>query len=179
MKNYQKITSDEIIPKFKEKFGYKNSMATPKITKVSINVGVGLGQTNNKIYDVAEKTLKTISGQKPVFRHARMAISGFKLRQGAKIGLMVTLRGKRMEDFITRFIHLVIPRFRDFRGLDNKSFDEKGNYSIGITEQTVFPEIKYEEIEIIHGMQINFTTSAKNKIEAQEIFKLLGFPFKK
>lgn len=179
MKDYHQTLMNNIRGEFKKKFAYANDLAIPKIIKVTINVGVGQGQTNSKIYDIVEKTLSNISGQQPVFRFARKAIAGFKLRQGAKIGLMVTLRGQRMKDFIIRFVNLVLPRLRDFRGLSDKSFDGQGNYCLGISEQTVFPEIKYEEVELIHGLEINFTTSARNKTEAKELLTLWGFPFKK
>ncbi|EKD56294.1 MAG: 50S ribosomal protein L5 [uncultured bacterium] len=179
MKNYNELYNEIVLPKMMEKFGYKNIYATPKITKVSINIGVGQGQINPKFYDVADKTLQLITGQKPSYTVSRKAISGFKLREGIKVGLVVTLRGKKMSDFIYRLIHIVLPRIRDFRGLNTNSFDRNGNYSIGLKEQIVFPEIKYDEVELSHGLQINIVTSSKNADQTKELLTLIGFPFKK
>jgi large subunit ribosomal protein L5 len=179
MKNYNDLYKEVIVPNMQEKFAYSNVMEIPKITKVVINIGVGQSQVNPKILQVAENTLITISGQKPKYCLSKKAISGFKLRQGQKVGLAVTLRGKKMQDFIYRLIHIDLPRIRDFRGLDSKGFDHSGNYNIGIKEQIVFPEIKYDEVELTHGMEITIVTSAKNDEQASELLTLMGFPFKK
>lgn len=179
MKKYHELYNQVVCPGMKEKFGYANNLAVPKILKASINIGTGQGQTNPKFYEVAEDTIKSITGQKPHYTLSRKAISGFKLRKGIKVGLQVTLRGHRMEDFIERLIHIVLPRFRDFRGLNDKSFDASGNYSIGIREQIVFPEIKYDQVELIHGLEVTIVTSAKNNQECYELLSLFGFPFKK
>lgn len=177
MQTLKEIYQQKVLPEMKRKFGYQNDLAVPKIIKVSINLGLGEAQTNPKLLTMGEKTLKLITGQKPRYCLSRQAIAGFKLRKGSKIGLQVTLRGQRMRDFLERLIHLVLPRMRDFRGLNPRSFDGQGNYTLGIKEQVVFPEIKYDEIELTHGLEITINTSAKTDEEAKELLTLLGFPF--
>lgn len=168
----------EIIPKLKEKFGYKNSFAVPRLEKVVLNVGLGSGLKEKSYLELIENNLKRISGQKPVQNKARKSISGFKIREGMIVGASVVLRGKRMYDFIVRLVGATLPRVRDFRGLSVKSIDEQGNFSLGIKEYTVFPEIKMDEVERLHGLQISVSTTAKDKKEGLELLKLLGFPFK-
>ncbi len=171
---YKKIA----VPKMKEKFGYKNDMAVPKIVKVVVNTGVGSIKDEKQI-EVIEKQLALIAGQKPAKRPAKKSIASFKIRQGALAGYSVTLRGQRMYDFLDRLIAIAIPRIGDFRGLNPDAVDEAGNFSIGIKEHTIFPEIGEEEIKMIFGFQATIVTSAKTKKEALELFRLLGFPFSK
>lgn len=179
MNNIDKTYQEIVLPKMKEKFGYKNIFEIPRITKVVVSTGIGQSQINPKFATVAENTLKLITGQKPKYCLSRKAISGFKLRMGIKVGLTTTLRGEKMKDFLSRLINIVLPRIRDFRGLNNKSFDKNGNYNLGIKEQTVFTEIKFDEVEITHGLEITIVTSAKTPKEALELLTLYGFPFKK
>lgn len=171
---YQK----EIIPKMKEKFGFKNDLRVPRFVKAIVHVGVGRSKEDPKLFGIVENTLKTITGQKPSVRVARKAISGFKIKKGDKIGLMVTLRNQRMYDFIEKLIRIVLPRIRDFRGLEAKAIDKQSNLNIGIKEQVVFPEIKPDQIEKMHGLQVTLVTTAERQEEAKELFKLAGFIFK-
>ena len=171
---YQK----EVIPALKEKFGYKNNLAVPKINRVVINVGTGPGLKDPKFNDVVEGTLIRIAGQRPVKTTAKKSISNFKIRQGLVVGMMVTLRGKRMYDFVDKLINITLPRVRDFRGLETRSVDPQGNLNLGFKEHIAFPEIKSDEVEKIHGLQITLVTTAKTKEEGLELFKLLGFPFR-
>jgi len=174
---YQK----EIAPALQKQLGIKNPMAIPKITKISINVGIGsyTKRENNKDYSHIVENIKAIAGQAPVVTKASKAISNFKLREEDPIGVMVTLRGKRMYDFLNKLINIVFPRVRDFRGLSPKSFDGNGNYSVGFKEHTVFPEIKPDDVIKYHGLQIIIGTSAKDNETAYELLKSFGFPFKK
>ena len=167
----------EVQPVLKEKFGYKNNMAVPGIEKVVVNVGTGPGLKDPKFNEVVYDTLTRITGQKPVKTKAKKSISNFKIRAGLVVGTMVTLRGKRMNDFVDKLINITLPRVRDFRGLDTKSVDAQGNLNISFKEHVSFPEIKADEVEKIHGLQVTIVTSAKNKEEGLELFKLLGFPF--
>ncbi len=171
---YNKIA----VPELKKKFGYKNNMAIPRIVKVVINTGVGSIKDEKQI-EVIEKQLALIAGQKPTKRLAKKSIASFKLRQGSLTGLSVTLRGKRMHDFLERFINIAIPRIGDFRGLNSKAVDGAGNFTIGIKEHTIFPEISEEDIRMIFGLEATIVTTAKTRDEALELFRLLGFPFKK
>lgn len=163
----------------KEKLQIKNSMAIPKIAKVVINVGIGKTKENPKFKDIVEENLKSITGQKPKITKAKKAISGFKIRQGDNVGEVVTLRGKRMYDFIYKLANIVLPRVRDFRGLDEKGFDKSGNYNLAIKEQIFFPEIVHEKAEVLHGLLISITTTVKNKDEGKILLETFGFPFKK
>ncbi len=169
----------EIVPALKKHFSINNSMAVAKIEKVVVNIGTGHGLKDAKYNEVFLNTLQRITGQKPVSTTAKKSISNFKIRQGLVVGMMVTLRGKRMYDFLDKLINITLPRVRDFRGLDEKSIDKKGNLNIGFKEHICFPEIKSDEVEKIHGLQITIVTSAKNKEEGLELFRLIGFPFKK
>ena len=162
----------------KERFGYKNNLAVPKILKVVVNTGTGKALKNEKMQEAIAKNLAIITGQKPIFTLAKKAVSGFKTRKGMIIGLKVTLRGKRMYDFLDRLIKAALPRIRDFRGIPEKSIDKEGNLTIGIKEHIIFPEIAQEEIKIFFGLEITIVTNAKKREEAVELFKLLGFPIK-
>lgn len=169
----------EVVPAMQKKFGIENVMAVPKISKVVINVGVGKMTKDDKFLDKAVRDLGLLSGQKPVFRKAKKSISGFKLREGMNVGITVTLRGRLMYDFIDRFINLALPRSKDFRGIETKHFDKNGNLNVGLKEHSIFPEIHYESLKDIFGLQITITTTAKNKEEGIELLRLIGFPLKK
>lgn len=168
----------EIIPAMKEKFGYKNNLAVPKIEKVVINTGFSPITRDEKFQEGISQDMTLITGQRASFRQAKKSIAGFKTRQGMKVGLAVTLRGKRMYDFLDRLIHVVLPRGRDFRGLDEKSIDQNGNLNIGIKEQIIFPEISTENARNFFGLEISIVTTAKEKKQGKELFRLLGFPIK-
>ncbi len=168
----------EITPKLMEKFAYKNIMQVPKIEKIIINVGVGEAIQNPKAMDGAVNDLMAITGQKPIITKAKKSIAGFKLREGMPIGCKVTLRGERMYDFLYRLINIVLPRVRDFRGVSPQAFDGRGNYSLGIKEQTIFPEIEYDKIDKIRGLEVVIVTTAKTDEEARELLKSMGMPFR-
>lgn len=168
----------EITPKLMEKFAYKNIMQVPKIEKIIINIGVGEAIQNPKAMDGAVNDLMAICGQKPVITKAKKSIAGFKLREGMPIGCKVTLRGDRMYDFLYRLINIVLPRVRDFRGVSPQAFDGRGNYSLGIKEQTIFPEIEYDKIDKIRGLEVVIVTTAKTDEEARELLKSMGMPFR-
>jgi len=176
---FKELYQKEILPKMKEKFGYKNNMAAPKISKVTLNVGVGRFSKDEAYLKEVEKTLINISGQKPVRIKAKQSISGFKIREGMIVGIKVILRNQRMEDFIEKLVHITFPRTRDFRGLSLKSIDKQGNFTIGIKEHLAFPEIHPDAVDNVHGLEICISTTAKTKEEGMELFKLTGFPFKK
>lgn len=176
--NLQEKYKKQIIPAMKEVFGYKNDMAVPKITKVVINTGIGKFRDNNSALEDIENGLTMIGGQKPVFTLARQSIASFKTRQGMKVGLRITLRGRRMYDFLERLINFALPRGRDFRGLDPKIVDRLGGLTIGIKEHIIFPEISSEEVRTIFGFEICVATNAKNREEGLELFRLMGFPIK-
>lgn len=168
-----------VVPEMVKEFGYKNIMQVPTLEKVVINVGLGVASSNAKMLDAAVKELAAISGQKPVITKAKKSIAAFKLRQGVSIGCMVTLRRKKMFEFLDRLFHAALPRIRDFRGFSPKAFDGRGNYALGIKEQLIFPEIKYDEIFAVHGMNIVIVTTAASDLEGRSLLKHLGFPFKK
>ncbi len=172
--HYQK----EIVPNLKEKLGYKSVMEVPKLEKITINMGVGEASKDKKILENALNDLEAISGQKPVITKAKQAVSTFKIREQYPIGCKVTLRGNKMYDFFERLINLAIPREKDFRGLNQKSFDGMGNYNLGIKEQIIFPEIDYDKIDKLRGMDIAITTSAKTDNEAKELLESFNFPFR-
>ena len=172
--HYQK----EIVPNLKEKLGYKSVMEVPKLEKITINMGVGEASKDKKILENALNDLEAISGQKPVVTKAKQAVSTFKIREQYPIGCKVTLRGNKMYDFFERLINLAIPREKDFRGLNQKSFDGMGNYNLGIKEQIIFPEIDYDKIDKLRGMDISITTSAKTDNEAKELLESFNFPFR-
>jgi len=168
----------EIAPALAKEFGIKNAMAIPKIDKVVLNMGVGESIGNSKVMDAAVEELGNITGQKPVITKAKKSIAAFKLRQGMNIGAMVTLRGERMYEFLDRLISVALPRVRDFRGISAKAFDGRGNYTLGIREQLIFPEIDFNKIDKTRGMNISIVTTAKNDEEGRALLRLLGFPFK-
>lgn len=168
----------EIIPALMKKFGYKSIMQVPKLDKIVINIGLGDTKENPKSLDNAIADLESITGQKPIITKARKSIAAFKLREGANIGCKVTLRKDKMYDFAYKLFNVALPRVRDFRGVSNNSFDGKGNYSLGIKEQLIFPEIEYEKIDKIRGMDIIFVTTANSDEEAKELLALLGMPFR-
>jgi len=169
---------EEIVPKLREKFEYKNIMEVPKVTKVCLNQGLGQAIQDKKILETALEEMTKIAGQKAVATQARKAISNFKLREGMNIGARVTLRGDKMYEFIDRLVSVSLPRVRDFQGINGKSFDGKGNYSFGITEQIIFPEINIDKVSKMLGMDITFVTTAKTDEEAKELLKEIGLPFK-
>ncbi|HBK54216.1 50S ribosomal protein L5 [Syntrophomonas wolfei] len=169
---------NDIVPKMMEKFQYDNIMQVPKVERVVVNIGVGEAIQNPKALDGAVNDLSIISGQKPVITRARKSIAGFKLREGMAIGCKVTLRGERMYDFLDRLINLALPRVRDFRGVSPQAFDGRGNYSLGIKEQTIFPEIDYDKIDKIRGLEVIMVTTAKTDEEARELLKSMGMPFR-
>lgn len=175
----QTFYKEKIVPKLKEEFGYKNIHAVPTVKTVTLNVGLGAGMKDAKYIETAEQTLTRISGQKPISTKARKSIAGFKIREGNVVGMKVTLRGKRMWDFLEKFIKVSLPRVRDFRGLPQTSFDGNGNYSVGLKEHVAFPEIKNEEIDLIHGIQVTISTSAHTDAESKALLTNLGLPLKK
>ena len=179
MANLKQKFNKEMVPALQEKLGMNNVMAVPRLKKVVINMGVGQALTDKKHLTSAVADLESIAGQKVVTTKARKSVASFKIREGYPIGCKVTLRGERMYDFIERLINIAIPRERDFRGLNPKSFDGQGNYSFGIKEQIIFPEINYDNIDNIRGMDICINTSANNKEEAKALLEVLEFPFKK
>ncbi len=170
---------EEVVPKLMEKFEYKNRMQVPRLKKICLNMGLGEAVQNPKIIDQAVEELAIISGQRPTVRRARKSIAAFKLREGMPIGVMVTLRKQRMYDFLTRLINVALPRVRDFRGVPRRGFDGRGNYTLGINDHTIFPEIDPNKVEKIKGMNITLVTSAETDEEAFELLKLLGMPFKR
>lgn len=169
----------EIVPKLTEKFGYKNKMAAPKLIKATVNVGVGRFSKEKAYIENVENTLKKITGQKPVLTEAKKSIASFKIRQGMIVGAKVTMRGRKMYDFIEKLIQITFPRSRDFRGISPKAIDGQGNITVGIKEHIAFPEVSVDEVDKIHGLEVCITTSAKTKEEGLELFKLMGMPFKK
>ncbi len=177
--NLRETFNKELLPQLKDKLGFNNVMAVPKLTKVVINMGVGEALTDKKHLESAVNDLELIAGQKAVITKASKSVASFKLREGWPVGCKVTLRGDRMYDFIERLVNIAIPRERDFRGLNPKSFDGQGNYSMGIKEQIIFPEINYDNIDKIRGMDICINTSASNNEDAKALLEALNFPFKK
>ena len=169
----------EVAPALMKKFGYKSVMQIPKLDKIVINVGCGEARENSKVVDAIISDLSQITGQRPVVCRAKKSVANFKLREGMPIGVKVTLRGERMYEFLDRFFNLALPRVRDFRGINANSFDGRGNYAMGIKEQLIFPEIEYDKIDKVRGMDINFITTAKTDEEAKELLSLLGAPFAK
>lgn len=170
---------EEIVPSLKEQFNYANSMEIPKLDKIVINMGVGEGASNSKMLEAAVADLEIITGQKPVITKAKKAIAGFKLREGQGIGCKVTLRGDNMYNFLDKLISITLPRVRDFRGISSKSFDGRGNYTLGLNEQLIFSEIEYDNVVKVRGMDIVFVTTAKTNDEALALLKGFGMPFKK
>ena len=168
---------NEAVPALKQKFGYKNPMEVPKLSKVIINMGLGDCKDNSKALEAAVAELTQISGQKPLVTKAKKSVANFKVREGQNVGAKVTLRGARMEEFMDKLVSIVLPRVRDFRGVSTKAFDGRGNYALGVKEQLIFPEIEYDKVEKIRGMEMIFVTTAKTDEEAKELLRLLGMPF--
>ena len=175
----KEMYASEVAPALQKKFGYKSVMQIPKFDKIVINVGCGEAKDNSKVVDAIMTDLATITGQKPVECKAKKSVANFKLREGMTIGVKVTLRGDRMYEFMDRFFNLALPRVRDFRGINGNSFDGRGNYAMGIKEQLIFPEIEYDKIDAVRGMDICFVTTAETDEEAKELLTLMGAPFAK
>jgi len=169
----------EIVPQLKAGLGYNNVMQLPKLEKIVLSIGLGEAIQNHKALEAAERDLTTISGQHPVITRAKKSVASFKVRTGMPIGMMVTLRGKRMYDFFDRLVNVALPRFRDFRGVPMDSFDGQGNYSLGMREQIIFPEIDYAKVDKVRGFQVTIVTTAKNDDEARSLLGLMGMPFRK
>jgi large subunit ribosomal protein L5 len=178
MSNLKNVYSEEIVPRMMKEFNYKNIMQVPRLIKVTVNMGLGEAIQNVKILDSASKELADITGQKPVVTKARKSIASFKLRKDMPIGCMVTLRGDRMFDFLDKLMNSALPRVRDFKGISPKSFDGRGNYTLGIKEQIIFPEIDYDTIDKIKGLNVTITTTANTDEEARFLFRELGMPFR-
>ena len=170
---------NEVVPTMMKEFAYSNIMEVPKLQKVVLNVGLGEANQNIKLLDAAQKELSMMTGQKAVVTKAKKSIASFKLRQGASIGCKVTLRGNKMYEFLDRFISIALPRIRDFKGVSGKSFDGRGNYSVGLKEQFIFPEINYDKVEMVHGLDVTVCTSAKTDKESKALLHYLGMPFRK
>ena len=179
MRRLKEQYTNEIMEAMMKKFGYKNIMQVPKLEKIVINMGVGEAKENKKLLDAAVADLETISGQKAIVTKARKSVANFKLREGMPIGCKVTLRAERMYEFAYRLINLALPRVRDFRGVSQNSFDGRGNYALGIKEQLIFPEIEYDKVDKVRGMDVIFVTTANTDEEARELLTLFGMPFKK
>jgi large subunit ribosomal protein L5 len=175
LQNYYKET---VVPQLKEKFSYENIMEVPKVTKITLNMGVGEAVGYKKVMDRAVGDMTAIAGQKPIVNNARKSVASFKIRDGWPVGCKVTLRRERMYEFLDRLVNIAIPRIRDFRGLNRKSFDGRGNFSMGVKEQIMFPEIDFDQIDVIRGMDITITTTAKSDEEALALLQAFNFPFK-
>ena len=179
MSRLKTLYNDEIIDAMMKKFGYKNVMQVPKLDKIVVNMGVGEAKDNAKVLESAVKDLETITGQKAVLTKAKKSIANFKIREGMPIGCKVTLRGEKMYEFLDRLVNLALPRVRDFRGVNANGFDGRGNYSLGIKEQLIFPEIEYDKVDKVRGMDVIFVTTAKTDEKARELLKLFNMPFAK
>jgi large subunit ribosomal protein L5 len=179
MAKLHEVYKDKVVAELQEKFGFSSVMQVPQIEKITLNMGVGEALADKKILDNAVADLEAISGQKPLITKARKSVAGFKVREGYPIGCKVTLRGERMWEFLERLISIAIPRVRDFRGLNPKSFDGRGNYSMGVREQIIFPEIDFDKVDKVRGMDITITTSANTNDEARALLDAFNFPFKK
>ena len=179
MSRLREVYENEIVEAMTKKFGYKNVMQVPRIDKIVINMGIGEAKENAKILDSAVKDLETITGQKAVLTRAKKSVANFKIREGMPIGCKVTLRGEKMYEFADRLINLALPRVRDFRGINPNAFDGRGNYALGIKEQLIFPEIEYDKVDKVRGMDIIFVTTANTDEEARELLKLFNMPFSK
>ncbi|MBT8060461.1 MAG: 50S ribosomal protein L5 [Xanthomonadales bacterium] len=178
MSRLQSYYRENVVPQLKEKFGYENIMQVPKVTKITLNMGVGEAVGDKKVMDRAVGDMTAISGQKPIVTNARRSVASFKIRDGWPVGCKVTLRRERMYEFLDRLVNVAIPRIRDFRGLNRKSFDGRGNFSMGVKEQIMFPEIDFDQIDVIRGMDITITTNAKTDEEALALLQAFSFPFK-
>ena len=179
MSRLQEKYQNELAGEIQSKLGLKNPMEVPKITKITVNMGVGAAVTDKKVMENARADMEKITGQKPVTRLSRKSVASFKIRDGMPVGCKVTLRRERMYEFLDRLVNIAIPRIRDFRGLNPQSFDKQGNYSLGVQEQIIFPEINYDEIDVLRGMDIVITTTARNPDEGRALLEAFNFPFKK
>lgn len=179
MSRLKEFYQSEVVPKLTQKFGYTSAMQVPRITKITLNMGVGEAVNDKKIIENAVRDLTSIAGQKPVVTKSRLSIAGFKIRENLAIGCMVTLRRERMYEFLDRLVTVALPRIRDFRGVSGRSFDGRGNYNMGLTEQIVFPEIEYDKIDALRGMNISITTTAKTDEEGRALLEAFNFPFRK
>ncbi|ETD72813.1 50S ribosomal protein L5 [Pelistega indica] len=178
MARLQDLYNNKIAGQIKEQFGYKSDMEVPRITKITLNMGVSEAVADKKVIEHAVSDLTKIAGQKPVITKTRKAIAGFKIRENYPIGCMVTLRGQRMYEFLDRLVTIALPRVRDFRGISGRAFDGRGNYNVGVKEQIIFPEIEYDKIDALRGLNISITTTAKTDDEAKALLKAFGFPFR-
>jgi large subunit ribosomal protein L5 len=178
MARLQTLYKEKIVPELVKRFGYKSVMEVPRITKITLNMGVAEAAADKKVMEAATADLTKIAGQKPVVTKSRKAIAGFKIRAGMPIGCMVTLRGQRMFEFLDRFVTVALPRVRDFRGVSGRAFDGRGNYNIGMKEQIIFPEIEYDKVDALRGLNISITTTAKTDEEAKALLAAFKFPFK-
>ncbi|MEZ4439416.1 MAG: 50S ribosomal protein L5 [Polyangiaceae bacterium] len=174
----QTLYGEKVAAALQEKFSYKNKMQVPRLQKIVVNMGLGAAVQNPKIVDSAVEDLRTITGQQPLVRRSRKSIAGFKLREGLPIGAMVTLRSNKMWEFLDRLVNVALPRVRDFKGVSPKGFDGRGNFTMGVREQIIFPEIDYDKVDSIRGMNISFVTTAENNEEGRELLTLLGMPFR-
>jgi len=179
MTRLEKVYSEKVVPELQKAFGYSSSMEIPKLVKISLNIGLGAGTQNSKLVDAAAQELTAIAGQKAVVTKAKKSIAQFKLREGMPIGARVTLRGENMWDFYDRLVTFALPRVRDFRGVPDRGFDGRGNFTMGIKEHTIFPELEIDRIELVKGMNVTVCTTAKTDKEAKMLLDLLGMPFKK
>ncbi len=179
MARLQELFRTELAPELQKKLGLKNPMEVPRVTKITLNMGVGEAVADKKVLENARSDMEKISGQRPIVRNARKSVAGFKIRENFPIGCKVTLRRERMYEFLDRLVSIAIPRIRDFRGLNPRSFDKQGNYSMGITEQIIFPEINFDEIDALRGMDITITTTARNPAEGRALLEAFNFPFRK
>jgi large subunit ribosomal protein L5 len=179
MAHMKEVYKSEVVPALQQEFKYSSAMQVPRIKKITLNMGVGEALTDKKLLDNAVADLQLLSGQKPVVTKARRSVAGFKVREGYPIGCKVTLRGERMWEFFERLVGIAIPRIRDFRGLSDKSFDGRGNYSMGVKEQIIFPEIEYDKVDKIRGLDITITTTAKTDDEGRALLRAFSFPFRK
>ncbi len=177
MARLEETYKKDILPRLMEKFGYKNPMQVARVVKIHLNMGVSSAKKDPKSLDVAKKSLALITGQQPVVTRAKQSIAGFSLREGMKIGCMVTLRGKRMYEFLDRLLNLAIPRIRDFRGVSDAGFDGRGNFTLGLREQFIFPEVEYGDVDGIQGLSVTIVTTAEKDEEAKELLASLGIPF--
>ncbi len=178
MTRLQQYYQDEVVPRLKEQFGYGNVMELPRLVKITLNMGVGEAVGDKKVLDHAQRDMALIAGQKPIVTHARKSIAGFKIREGWPIGCKVTLRRARMYEFLDRLVNIAIPRIRDFRGLSPRAFDGRGNYSLGVREQIIFPEIDYDQIDALRGLDISITTTARTDEEGRALLAAFNFPFR-
>ncbi len=179
MARLKQFYQDTVVGRLREQFDYKNVMQVPRITKITLNMGVGEAVANRKVIDAAVADMTAIAGQKPIITHARKSVAGFKIREGWPIGCKVTLRRERMYEFLDRLINIALPRIRDFRGLSPRSFDGRGNYSLGVPEQIIFPEVDFDKVDQLRGMDITITTNAKTNEEGRALLEAFSFPLRK